>query len=457
MSKSSKKLKIQKVIETYPNEFLKSNTNDLYCNLCHVSVNYKKKYYIKRHRKSQKHIKNIENNKSYKQLPLQESMNSNNSPIIKAFIDSDIPLYKLRHQSIKNLFSSINIQIPSESTARKYIDSLSSEILAQIKKNIQDKHLFLIVDESEINSIKFINVLVGTLKNPFKSWLVECRNITGNPCASIICQVVDDTLKFFNVERNHFSLLISDAARYMISAAKSLKLLYPSFLHHTCLAHLLHNGALRIKTHYTKIDKLIATVKMATVKNSDRRQQFSEIGLPPRPVLTRWGSWIGAALYYSKNLNTVQQIVNSWDGEGVLEKNAISSVNSLGLYDQLVDLQKNYGGFLKMIEEFSIKTMTIENGVKRIIAKDFLDDPCGIKKYFLERVEKNGSWILFGNENGELRQVSPLICSLLLGAQGTSIEVERSFSMLGKLLRKDRNFKLDNIKSYIINYYNASN
>ena len=49
--------------------------------------------------------------------------------------------------------------------------------------------------------------------------------------------------------------------------------------------------------------------------------------------------------------------------------------------------------------------------------------------------------------------IDPTSYALLQKAQSTSAAVERSFSMLSKLLRKDRNFEVKNLKKYMILYY----
>ena len=50
--------------------------------------------------------------------------------------------------------------------------------------------------------------------------------------------------------------------------------------------------------------------------------------------------------------------------------------------------------------------------------------------------------------------IDPTSYTLLQKAQPTSAAVERSFSMLSKLLRKDRNFDVKNVKKYMMSYYN---
>ena len=87
-------------------------------------------------------------------------------------------------------------------------------------------------------------------------------------------------------------------------------------MHHTtCFAHLLHNAAEKIRFFLPFVDQLIANTKAATVKNETRQQQFKDSGIPypPQPVLTRWGSWVNAATYYSRYFEEVQSIIHTWD------------------------------------------------------------------------------------------------------------------------------------------------
>ena len=78
-----------------------------------------------------------------------------------------------------------------------------------------------------------------------------------------------------------------DAAKYMIAAGITLKSLYPKLFHVTCVAHLLQNCAMEIKSHFEDVDQLIAKVKAVKIKNITRQAKFSSIGYPPQPVPTR--------------------------------------------------------------------------------------------------------------------------------------------------------------------------
>ena len=101
----------------------------------------------------------------------------------------------------------------------------------------------------------------------------------------------------------------------MSLAGKTVKELYPSLMHVTCVAHLLHNCAMRVRAHFKHNDEIIATIK-----NKDHNKDFHDAGLPSPPdhVITRWATWLRAALYYSENLLAVCTIVNNWTSAGLL-------------------------------------------------------------------------------------------------------------------------------------------
>ena len=59
-----------------------------------------------------------------------------------------------------------------------------------------------------------------------------------------------------------------------------LKELYSQFFHVTCVSHLFHNCAEKIRAHNSNVDNLIARIKAALIKNKERRNRFREIGIP---------------------------------------------------------------------------------------------------------------------------------------------------------------------------------
>ena len=124
----------------------------------------------------------------------------------------------------------------------------------------------------------------------------------------------------------------------MVAAGTVLKSLHPKLFHVTCIAHLLHHWAMKAKSYYQDVDQLIARIKVATVENKTRQAQFAAIGYgyPPQPIITRWGRWINATMYYENDLPEVKALAESFEESGLLVSQVKGSL--LGLATQLLKI-----------------------------------------------------------------------------------------------------------------------
>ena len=235
---------------------------------------------------------------------------------------------------------------------------------------------------------------------------------------------------------------LHDAAKYMNAAGVTLKSLYPKLFHVTCVAHLLHNCAMKIKSHLQDVDQLIAKVKAVTIKNQTRLAKFSAIGYPPQPVPTRWGSWLNPALHYAKNLSEVKAIVESFIGSGILLTQAKVSLQKSGLAGQLLKIEDQYECLVKLIEKMESAKYTIIEAVQATQELDLGEDTCNINQYIKKRMQNND---ISEKLNVERQDILSAVYDMLQNSQPTSASVETSFSMLKKLLAKDRNFKVENV------------
>ena len=174
-------------------------------------------------------------------------------------MSADIPLYKLNNTHINNLFRGIGDRLPSETTCRRTALQLSKDEFKRIRNAVYDKQIFLIVDESTLPGTQYFNILVGSLERLLVSYWYDCQPLKCAPYSNIIAQAVDDAVRNLGINRSFFCLLLSDTAKYMISAGIGLKSLYPKLFHVTCVAHLLHNYAMKIKSHFEDVDQLNAT------------------------------------------------------------------------------------------------------------------------------------------------------------------------------------------------------
>ena len=271
--------------------------------------------------------------------------------------------------------------------------------------------------------------------------LVDCHPLDSgsNVNSSIILHTVDDILQQLEIKRENLSLFLTDAARYMSLAGKTLKEFYPSLMHVTCVAHLLHNRAMRVRAYFKNIDEIIATIK-----NKDRKKDFHDAGLPspPDPVITRWATWLRAALYYSENLPAVCTIVNNWTSAGLLVSRAKDAIEVEDLVPDLVKINQ-YRTLAANVEFLEGSACTITEAYGLLKNMQFDDDLCAIKNYIKKRLSNSDLETIINCTN---LTIGPTNYALLQKAQPTSAAVKRSFSMVSKLLRKDKNFDVKNVK-----------
>ena len=59
--------------------------------------------------------------------------------VTKAFLSTDIPLYKLNNKHTKNLFHGVGHSLPSETTHRKIVLQLRTDKLQRKRNAVRDK------------------------------------------------------------------------------------------------------------------------------------------------------------------------------------------------------------------------------------------------------------------------------------------------------------------------------
>lgn len=79
-------------------------------------------------------------------------------------------------------------------------------------------------------------------------------------------------------------------------SAAVLKRTYPKLVIVACLAHACHNIAEKVRQCFEEVNDVIASDKEVFSNSKSRTDIFKEalpgVALPPRPVTTRWATWI---------------------------------------------------------------------------------------------------------------------------------------------------------------------
>ena len=103
-------------------------------------MNCEKNFFVASHRNSLKHDKLLKpQNQSTLALYEAPTEGSWAYQVTRAFMQADIPLYKIHQQSIKELFTSMNKPLPSVSKCRSAVELMCQNILNNIKEKITTK------------------------------------------------------------------------------------------------------------------------------------------------------------------------------------------------------------------------------------------------------------------------------------------------------------------------------
>ena len=149
-----------------------------------------------------------------------------------------------------------------------------------------------------------------------------------------------------------------------------------------CVAHLLHNCAIKVKSHFEDLDRLIT--KENTKLN---KPKFATIGCLPQPV-TRSGSWLNATLYYAKNLPKVKPIVQSFEESGILATQANISLQTTGVATHFLKLKHQHKCLIKLIEILESVKYNIKKKVQAIQELDLKENTCSINRYISKKNAK---------------------------------------------------------------------
>ncbi|KAG1682031.1 Glutaredoxin 1 [Nymphon striatum] len=133
--------------------------------------------------------------------------------------------------------------------------------------------------------------------------------------------------------------------------------------------------------------------------------------------------------------------------DGILVSRAKEAVNSRSVAESLVKIKRDYKDIPKLIFKFESTKFAMYEAHREIHALDISQDCIGIGEYFKKRLNKNKDFEVIVKMT--MDNISPALYAELQCCQPASAAVERSFSMLEKLLAKDRSFFF-NYNFYII-------
>ena len=262
----------------------------------------------------------------------------------------------------------------------------------------------------------------------------------------------------------------------MLKAGRNLKALYPKLLHVTYLAHVVNLVAEEVRGHYPEVDQLVRAMKAVFRKSPTRIQKFGKmfpgLPLPPRPVLTRWGTWLEAVEYYAQNFNSVKAVIESIDpNEAKCVEQAQKLLKDNAVRRDLCFISSSFTFLRITLQDLQADGLSIAQTLELIgFAKDKLEQLKGdtakaVSAKFGSTLTKNKdlreieviSRILDGEEaeiEGLLETFDPARISSFKYAPLTTVPTERSFSV-HKFLLSDRRRRLtaDNLEMEVVVHF----
>lgn len=488
MPKITNDTRMKQYITEFGDDVFSSDGSILFCKFCETKISTDRRYLVTQHLKTEKHKvakkrkQHQMKNKSQQLVftALSSKKSSFNHDLCHTLLSANIPLNKLNNPKFREfLIKYTGKDIPYESTLRKgYVDDVYNQTLNKIRKYIDGNKIWVSIDETTDVTGRYVaNVIIGTLEEnePGKIFLLHVEELE-KVNHSTIFKLFDKSMNILwpdGVKHDDVLLFLTDAAPYMIKSANSIKTLYSKMIHTTCLAHGLHRVAETVRTLNPKVDKIIANIKKIFKKAPSRVQTFMDtapfLQLPPEPVLTRWGTWIEAALYYCDNFEIVKSIVNSFNKDDAISiETAQKYIEHQHIQTQLVFIKSNFSflpnaitclekqglslaNAISIVEDTKIKLTEI-GGTQGKTVKMKVENVLGKNEGYKLMVKI--SKILSGEDENfdglpEDLQLNDLVHFKY--APITSVDVERSFSIYKNMLANNRRaFKFENIRKCLI-------
>jgi hypothetical protein len=171
------------------------------------------------------------------------------------------------------------------------------------------------------------------------------------------------------------------------------------------------------------------------------------------PIVTRWSSWLIAANFYYEKFYEIKLIVDDINGTGKIVESAKQACSQDNIQAELIKIHGYYTVLYPIAVMLEGKRLNVKDGYDILSNVMFENDEVGIKRYISKRLTNNGihkivNWRIYRPD------INLEIIESLLSCQCTSVDVERSFSLLNNLLQDNRDFADENIKHYMMNYYN---
>lgn len=172
-------------------------------------------------------------------------------------------------------------------------------------------------------------------------------------------------------------------------------------VHATCAAHGIYRVAEEIRRQFNNVDDLISNVKNFFRKAPSRiilfKTEAPGIKLPPEPILTRWGTWFDAAIYYCEHFEKIARIINLLDeNEAVSIQKAKLCISQPSLQSNLIYIKSNFEVLTVAIKQLQKQDVSLADSF--IAIKDIESKLCNLQGPYGIAVSKKLNNVLIKNQ-----------------------------------------------------------
>ncbi|XP_003746085.1 uncharacterized protein LOC100908137 [Galendromus occidentalis] len=323
--------KPESYVRFYGSEELSTDGRVLFCKICVREVRATRKFSVSQHvsrikHKASLHKKKASSSSRVAQFLKASGKNSQFNPeLCGALLSAGIPLRKLDNEKLREfLVKHCRQPVPSSVNLRlNYIRTIYDGKLEFIRSCVAQKPVWITSGETTDATGRYVAyTIVGTLAcmDP-RSFLLHAECLEKTNSSTIAQAFMNSWMKLWpgGIEHEKVLLFVTDGAAYIKKAAAALKILFPKMVHVTCAAHGILRIAQDMRSMFPDVDKVVSTGTEIFPKSAARVTIFHEFApntpLPPEPVLTRWGTWIRAAVYNAGYFDSVGAVVEAPDAK----------------------------------------------------------------------------------------------------------------------------------------------
>jgi hypothetical protein len=453
--KSTLQSKINQCILKYPKSVGYVN-GKLQCLVCYTDINFTFTHgnqTVSDHINSTGHRRKKEEKKEQPTIDLSVERQSEKvmrNPFFeelgKWLVENNIPLSKIDDPKFSFIFKKYSKQnTPSSANLRQYyIPNIYESIIEKIRNEIGEDPIYLIVDEtSDKCNRNVLNVMVGHLNGKYSKPMLLMVTFLEVANSDNVSQAIMNALLILwkgQIYNERLWLILTDMGSYMMKAVEGLKKsnLFPKLKHVTCILHVLHNVCEKLRENNDLINELISKFQNIICKSNQRKKKFKQITklpLPPKAVITRWGTWLLTAFYFAKNFAKVSEFIKDLDRRKCkaieLAQELINGQILLDLENQLIEITR-YEFMPEIIDKLQTQGLSIDKQMELFSEVKSKIDGNALQK-FIDLEAKTRDLKDFISQTNDYDYKKTIKFAPLV-----TVDVERSFSLYKRILSDNR-------------------